>query len=420
MKMKYLLLFGFLAGCSSGGGGSSVPGARISENASRSLTGQAAVFEAGRTLTGDGSRSRSLQFMASANMAPPEPSVIANKSKSAYEAMLGSIGKNQCKKEFGWTPVAGKIEGSAAAFRPFSLTVKGINCPLELELSIEMPGLTGKPCTESDQNSSCSFTAKMKMVYQVRDDQLAKELGVRSGSAILNMTMNNTFPASSTTGGMDARPNEMNMAMKADSDVAFKAVDLEGQVQLVSGTSNIDVTMTVPEMKPDQPSSGMPFTNGAFKEDLRYLNQADNTSVTLLATGKISGENAQESYLINGKPVNQEEYIKQRNLFAISLMNLEIDPSQQQPQPQPNPPQPQPAPQPGHPLWACVIQSSTDKSVYIGYGAIEDRTGCDIESEAKLPGFKRPLQLNNDLRRARSRFERLVLRTEKLSNWKNL
>jgi len=338
MKGKYLLLFGLLVGCSGGGGGKAVPGARIGENAGRSLTGQTAVFEAGRNLTGDSDHS--LQFVAPAlHMAPPEPSVIANKSKSAYEAMLGSIGKNQCKKEFGWTPISGKIGGSAAAFRPFSLTVKGANCPLELELSIEMPGLTGQPCTESvqstetAQNSSCAFTAKIKMVYQVRDDRLAKELGVRSGSALVNMTMNNTFPTGSTSnrGGMGAKPAQMNMAMKADSEIAFKVVDLDGQVQLVSGTSNIDVAMILPEMKPGQPSSEMPSVNGTFKEDLRYLNQADNTSVVLLATGKISGDSAQERYLINGEPVNPEEYIKQRNLFAISLMNPEINPSHTHP-----------------------------------------------------------------------------------------
>jgi len=87
MKGKYLLLFGLLAGCSGSGGKAPVPSARIGENASRSLTGQTAVFEAGRNLTGDSDHS--LQFMA--HMAPPEPSVIANKSKSTYEAMLGSI-----------------------------------------------------------------------------------------------------------------------------------------------------------------------------------------------------------------------------------------------------------------------------------------------------------------------------------------
>jgi hypothetical protein len=246
---------------------------------------------------------------------------------------------------------------------------------------------------------ACKFNAAMKMSYRILDEKLASQLEVTSGHMNMNFEVDQTMPAGQ--GGQA----DMNMVMKGKGGFDLKAVDLDGQPHLISGTQDINMKMIMPV--PSQGQQSVPQLFGGMKEELRYLHQASGVESFLRATLTMNGNNANENYSVDGVSVTAEAYVSERDKFANSMMafgkqesaNGSSDtqqpthpqpptnpipqptsqpfpqpPTQPVPQPptQPNPPtNPQPLPPSTDRKWVCVVENYSNKDVFVGYGSVE-------------------------------------------------
>jgi hypothetical protein len=101
------------------------------------------------------------------------------------------------------------------------------------------------------------------------------------------------------------------------SNFDLTAVDLQGSAYLVKGTDTAKITMAYTGSPQGQT---IPQMNGAIKEDLQYLDQADGTQSTLSASKTSDGNKLVESYTVDGVTVTEKEYMAEREKFANSMM----------------------------------------------------------------------------------------------------
>ena len=405
-----------LAACGSNGGGGNGGGgggARISGAGSNTLTGQAAIFSASESQRGDNGPVRGLSAdvtrMASAavdqkSSGPNETQkAVQQKSKSASDKLNSAIAKGQCQRKFNWDPVTGKVSGSAAAMKPFTLSIKGASCPVEIEFKMVMSAMGGEPCKDEEKGTRCKFDNSVKLSYQVRDEKLASELGVRSGSLMIDMKMDDLMPGGGSSSG-SGMPS-MGMTSKRDLKVDIKAIDLAGKALLVKGTVNVDQKLQFPDMSQGSGDMSMPMLI-VGKEEILYSNEADGSNIAFLSTIKADGgSQPEEKYFINGAGVSADDYKTQRELLEVTLGEdmggSGEDGGKPTPEPMPNPnpnpnpnpypnpnpnpypnpnPNPNPYPNPNpnpnpNPAptgqWFCVTKSYSPHQVFAGYGTSE-------------------------------------------------
>jgi hypothetical protein len=432
--LKSLALVALLAGCSQGGSGAgqepaSKVNSKINGSASKALTGQTALFEVSRTLSGgDKGASRFASTMALREvMAASESSIGAKGTVQVKVGRVNSVIKQgACKVDLAKTPTAqkpssssdnGSITSSAAdQFAPLNMKIAGGGCPIEISFNVDMKALAQNPCQEVQGGMSCRFNAVMKMNYRVLDQRLAEELGVTSGHMNLSFDIDQKMP----TGQQST--SSMNMSMKGKAVVDMKAVDLEGQAYLVSGAQDVNMNMTMPSQYDQAPQ-----IFGAMKEDLQYLHEASGTRSALSASVTMNGNSADEKYLVDGVAVTAQAYLSERDKFANSMIEFTVknngqeqgagseqiphrnDRSQQPggdypqpgggfpqpgsgfpdpnsgfpqpgsgfpqqpgdgfPQPNPIPSQPAPSTGSGSHAWVCMLDNYRTNEVFVGYGA---------------------------------------------------
>lgn len=408
--MKFLLLglsFALmLTGCSggSGSGHNETPNgqvkSKIDEKAERTLTGQTALIEASQGIATNKSNKEtpdnSVIFSAvSTNSDVHSKALVQEKTKLANK----TIRPNVCT--FNVEQLSNSATtGLASQITPFKLSITGSNCPVEINMEMTLTGVNNdKPCSQQQSLTVCNFTTNVKMNYRVRDQKLAEELEVQSGSINLAFNVEQTLPG-------NTQQSEQNMMIKTKATFDLKAIDLVGQVLLVTGSQDINMSMTM--TTPSSGSNQMPVPQifGSAKEDLRYLQESTNTSSSLSANVKFNGSSQpDEKYFVDGVSVTAEAYANERNKFANSMMAFDTNEQNENgngngSQPTPTPttiivptplptatpipfptatpmPNPQPTatpfpmPTPENQNWACLIEDYSSHDIFIGYGANE-------------------------------------------------
>lgn len=386
------------AGCSSGGGngsGDKAPGngsSKITSNGIKALTGQTAIFEAGQALAKN-KNTQAGQFVRDAvqKMSAHDTSeTVAVKSKSALVQKSVQTGACTIGIENPQNS-SGSRSSLSTGTSPLKMKISGRSCPLEMNMEISLVGMDGRmPCGDaSSASASCQFNTQAKMTYQVLDEKLAEQLEVRSGQIAIVIETEQVMP------GPNA--NQMGMDMKHKGNFDLKAVDLGGQVHLISGKQEFNLKMTMPVQQPNgvSMSQGM----GGGKEDLQYFQQNTGVSSSFNFVATFSGSSVDERYFIDGNSVTKEAYIRERTKFANSMMEpkvgmqneqsvsseselnphqpIELPPPQQGTTlPQPGTPPgpifpPSPQPSPADKKWACVVKDYSTDDLFIGYGPVE-------------------------------------------------
>jgi hypothetical protein len=389
LKWMSLGLIVLVAGCSnsdSGSGGSNVGplNSKLTDSATQAFSGQTALFEASR---GASQRSGQRTFFGASFDRTASTSAAKAKTSKVNQAIQSTA----CKIDLTQPATDGSSGGAAAEFKPMKMKISGASCPVEINMEMTMLGAGGaKPCSEAQGVMTCRFTANVKMSYQVLDQKLARELEVVSGHTNMKFEMDQTLPANQTS------PNGAAggaMVMKGNGAFDLKAVDIQGQAHLVSGTQDINLKMLMPQGDPSAGPQPMPQMFGGMKEDLRYLEESSGISSALNSTLVFNGGAPEEKYLVDGNPVSAQDYQSERDKFANSMMafgsksesDQQTEPVNPTPGPGPAPvpnPGPGPAPMPGPapvpaPVpandrqWVCVIESYSNHDVFAGYGAIE-------------------------------------------------
>jgi hypothetical protein len=402
-KLSIAVLGALIAACSNGGSGNSGPNgnvnSKVSEKAAHTLASQTAMFEMGRSKTGNDSN-----WMADDLVSSVQSTGSKSEVQQKVNLLNQSVHTTACKVEF--APTGGTVStqsNQGLQFSPGKMKISGASCPIEVSLDITLLGASGaSPCQESQAGMSCKFNAAMKMSYRVLDQKLAAELGLTSGHANMNFEIEQALPIgpSGSTG-----PSQFDFGMKNKAAFDLKAVDLEGQPYLLSGHQDINFKMVMPAPGPGQTS--VPQLFGGAKEDLKY--ETAGVSSSLLATATINGSSPDEKYYVDGALVTLKAYVLERQKFENSMMSMgpreqQENPSQtsqpapmpvpgqatpgpvpqppvpapqppvpapQPPAPIPQPPAPAPQPPAGDRKWICVSEDYSNKNVFVGYGSVE-------------------------------------------------
>ncbi len=383
-----LLLTAFLAGCSSGGGSGSgsggTPTSKITGNAVGAFSGQTAIFEISNQIANNNKNAASLKnfVFADAYLSATNPTQADVQKKSTN--LNRKFQSNACKIKIDQNRNTGAARRSAAeSFIPTKMKISGSSCPVEINFDITMTGIDGvNPCQPSGKDTSCKFKAGMKMTYQILDDNLAREMEVRSGHVNMFFDVDQKMPAAQEP---SEQMPQMNMQMKSKSNFDLKAVDLSGQAHLISGQQDADIRMmmTIPEQ--GQGQLELPQVFGGMKEDLQYSQESTGISSTLNGSIVMNGSSGEEKYFIDGVPVTAAVYKEVHAKFENSMIAFNNGGQSEAqngspigggsqthyPPEQPQYPQPPQPPSPNENKWACIVQNYSNSTYFIGYGSVE-------------------------------------------------
>ncbi len=380
-----LILMNAMIGCTNGSSGGSGDNnnkqkpksninSKISKSGSDALTGQSALLEVGNSITKSKQNSANssvhTNYFDSRNSSfSINPSLILNsyinkvlnkssnqnqnqiskekdEVKSKANLLSQSLESQNCKTEFmDLSQNANQHSGSnnsssaSAQFMPAILKISGSGCPMEMTFKISMEGIGTNVCNQSEQNQEqCKFKALIKLAYRVLDEKMAEDIGLRSGHLNMSFEIDQSFsmptsgvkngagvgglpPGSSELppefggggmppGGGVGMPMQMDMAIISKIQFDLKVTDLDGNPHLVSGSEDVNMKM-----------AGMDQT-GYFKEDLKYLSEANNVSSVLTANVKANGTKSDEKFYVDGESVTFKVYESERSKFANSFMPL--------------------------------------------------------------------------------------------------
>lgn len=296
------------------------PKQKITGAAANALTGQAAIFDAGRGLGGANMQGTSMRIASDSIPGGDSRRIVQSKEQIMERTISEAIRDGKCNIS---TPDQPRNPGNGEVMPEFpevEVGLTGVRCPMNLSLKIKLvgDGNSTQFCQETATSIDCKFKAGGELTYSIQDQDLQEKMGVTSGFLKMEFDMAQRKKKDSRTAQFSA------MSIKGTLKVKITALDLENVTHSIIGQRNfaIEGDLSRPSVPRRGPPSEMPETQVTANEDLSYSNSRNSGGVVLKSSIAVKGQAVKETYTIDGQIVTAEVYQLERQKFSNSMMDI--------------------------------------------------------------------------------------------------